>query len=85
MRGGHWGVNLRMQWGCLPWEKIESLLERADRLSAAADTPCKKAGGNQYYHSMSVAAGRGAMISFSVPHKDGTVHKEAETISPGDL
>ncbi len=52
-------MSLRMPPTCKPWKLIEGLLERADRLSVEAGTPCKKAGHVKHYHTTSFAAGRG--------------------------
>jgi hypothetical protein len=67
--GGHWGLSLRAPSSCKPWEEIGQLLEKADRLSAAAGTPCKKAGKWQHYYDTSVPEGRSMRISRDLQHK----------------
>ena len=66
---GHWGVCLRAPSTCKPWEEIASLLEKADRLSEAACTPCKKAG-QQHYHIIPAPESRSVRISRDLKHQD---------------
>ena len=52
-----------MQRSALPWKAIAIMQNRADQLSEAAGTRCKKAGQMGQYHTTSAATGRGARVA----------------------
>ena len=62
--GGHWGISLRkIDKAPKEWSEIQSLMEKADRLTEEAGSGGKSFSARQYTEAKGLVVGRGEMVA----------------------